>query len=164
MTVKQALDQLREADREISVLENARAAAWDQATRAITSHVQSGIRPETDPHRFDDLVVFGDEICKKINALAAAKTAAIKMIYRLDDPRLREVLAAYYIDSRTPTGQRKTWDAVADELCLSLRNVMRFRGLALGSLAELYPGEAPCPAVQSGPLADPWRGAAGFSC
>ena len=164
MTVKQALNQLREADREISILESARAEAWAQATRATTAPVQSGIRTENDPHRFDELAVLGDELSRKINDLAAAKTAAVRIIYSLDDPRYREVLAAYYIDCRTPTGQRKTWDVVADELCLSLRCVMRSYGLALNALAELYPGEAPCPVVHSGPVPASGRGGAGVAC
>lgn len=155
MTVKQTLDQLRETDKEISILESARAEAWDQATRATTAPMQSGIRTKTDPHRFDAVVVLGDELARKINDLAAAKTEAVRMIYSLDDQRARTVLAAYYIDSRTEAGRRKTWDDVAGELFLTLRTVMRYSGAAFRALAELYPEGAPRPAVHAGPAAAP---------
>lgn len=158
MTVSQALYQLREADREISILESARAEAWAQATRATSAPVKSGIRIETDPHRFDNLVILGEELGQKINALSAAKATAVRIIYSLDDPRFREVLAAYFIDGRTPTGQRKTWDTVADELCLSLRSVKRYYRSALAALVELYPGAVSCSEVQSGPLSTAERG------
>ena len=151
MTVKETLQQLREVDQEISILENARAAAWDQATRATITPGQSGIKSRPDPHRFDNLAVLEDELSRKINALAAAKAAAVRMIYSLDNPRHREILSAYFIDHRMKDGKRKTWEAVADELHFSWSSLMQSYRDSLDALAALYPEGVPCPAVHSGP-------------
>lgn len=150
MDIRQTLQQLREADLEISILEDARAAAWAQATRTTTDPTQSGVRTRSDPHRFDALAALDDELTRRVNELAAAKTAAVQMIYSLDNPKYREVMTAYYIDCRTPEGTRKTWEMVAAELFCSFGNAMVTHRKALAALENSYPGGAPAGAVQSG--------------
>lgn len=149
MTVKQELAQLREADLEIAILENTRAAAFAQATRATVTPTDTGIKSQIDPHRFDGLAILDDELVRRINALAAAKTNTVKRIYQLEKPRYREILTAYYINSRTPEGKRKTWEDVQEELFLSWSSLMQDHRNALLTLEKLRNESGPAPLVCS---------------
>lgn len=153
MNANEMLDQVREIEYEMDVLKNARAAAWAHAVKTTTTLGKTAVKDTPEPHKYDELAIFDDEITQKMAALAAAKTAALRAIYSLDNPRFREVLGAYYVDSRTAEGRRKTWNDVADQLFLSLRAVKYAQKMAVSALELAYAskdhpvegGEGPLP-------------------
>lgn len=138
MTASKALSLSREITREICVLERAREAAFNQATRITAAISTDRIDHSSDPHPFDTLAILDDAICTRLRTLAEKKAAALRMINSLDDPRQREVLIAYYVGSED--GRPKTWGQVSAELYISERQAQRVHASALAALDGMLPG------------------------
>ena len=134
MTAKQWLEQVREADAEILRLRHAMFDAWLLCTRTVGSVSQAPVQTTPEPHRMDSIAILDEAIYDRIREINAQKAQAVRVICALPDPRQRQVLLSYYVDSRDKNGQRKTWEAVAVELGYSWRQLIRIRDAAIASL------------------------------
>ena len=131
MTAEQWLKQVREVDDEILLLRQSMLDAWTQATGTTVSLDGVAVQHSSDPHSFDRVAELDETIYDRIHELSAMKAQAVRAISRLQDPRQRQVLIAYYIDCRDQNGRKKTWEMVAVELSLSWRQLMYARSAAI---------------------------------
>ena len=131
MTAREWLEDVREADTEVLRLRHAMYDAWLNATATVGSMSDTPVQTSPDPHRLDAVAILDEAIYDRIRDLNAMKAKAVRVISALPDPRQRQVLLAYYVDSRDARGVRKTWEMVAVELSMSWRTLFRIRDAAL---------------------------------
>lgn len=131
MTAKEWLEAVRHVDDEVAVLRRSMFDAYSQLTSGVAQMNAAPVHGSPDPHKFDRVAILDEAIYDRIAELSAMKAQAVNVISRLEDPRQRQVLLAYYVDSRTSDGQRKTWEMVCVELHLSWRQLMYSRSAAL---------------------------------
>lgn len=131
MTAREWLEDVREADTEVLRLRHAMYDAWLNATATVGSMSDTPVQTSPDPHRMDAVAILDEAIYDRIRDLNAMKAKAVRVISALPDPRQRQVLLAYYVDSRDARGVRKTWEMVAVELSMSWRTLFRIRDAAL---------------------------------
>lgn len=136
MTGKELLDQVRYGWDELDQLRTLRASTWDMLTRSTTQLTQDGVRGGGDPHRMDAAAALAGDVDAKLRELAELRRMALNVVNALDDSRQRAVLLAYYVNCRTPEGERKTWEMVAVELRLSWRSLQRVRAAALDAVEK----------------------------
>lgn len=134
MTAKEWLEQVREADTEILRLRHAMLDAWLLATRTTGEFSDTPVQTTPEPHRMDSVAILDEAIYDRIRELNAMKADAVRRICAIQDSRQRQVLLAYYVDSRDRDGQRKTWEMVAVELHMSWRTLFRIRDAALAAV------------------------------
>lgn len=136
MDAKQWLEAVRHVDDEVAVLRRSMFDAYALATSGVAQ--LDGVRAQTslDPHKFDRIAILDEAVYDRIQELCALKAQAVNVITKLDDPRQRQVLLAYYVDSRTADGRKKTWEMVCVELSLSWRQLMYTRSSALQAVEK----------------------------
>lgn len=138
MNAQEWLQQVRAADDEIQILRRSMFDAYALATSTTAPVDGVVVQHSADPHRFDGIAELDEAIYDRIRDLSAMKAQAVRTIARLDDPRQRQVLTAYYIDCRTKDGQRKTWEMVAVELFMSWGSLMNTRKAALDAVDKIF--------------------------
>lgn len=131
MTAKEWLEAVRHVDDEVAVLRRSMFDAYSQLTSGVAQMNAAPVHGSPDPHKFDRVAILDEAIYDRIAELSAMKAQAVNVISRLADPRQRQVLLAYYVDSRTADGRKKTWEMVCVELSLSWRQLMYSRSAAL---------------------------------
>ena len=136
MTAREWLEDVREADTEVLRLRHAMYDAWLNATATVGSMSDTPVQTSPDPHRLDAVAILDEAIYDRIRDLNAMKAKAVRVISALPDPRQRQVLLAYYVDSRDARGVRKTWEMVAVELSMSWRTLFRIRDAALEAVKD----------------------------
>lgn len=136
MDAKQWLEAVRHVDDEVAVLRRSMFDAYALATSGVAQ--LDGVRAQTslDPHKFDRIAILDEAVYDRIQELCAMKAQAVNVITKLDDPRQRQVLLAYYVDSRTADGRKKTWEMVCVELSYSWSRLMEIRSAALAAIEE----------------------------
>lgn len=143
MTTKEWLSRGWRIDREIKELEQAQQEALALATR---------ITAGTDGERVDGtsgnsseraMVAYADKaaeyaelIDSKIRELVGIKTEIICAVGRVENPTLRAVLMARYINF-------KTWEQIAVELSYSYMHVCRLHGRALVEVQDVIECDTP---------------------
>ena len=127
MTAKEWLNRGRYLDREIDQLledqQNALNLACGTAVSYGGEKVQTSKKNVTE-RRFIAYADYSAKIDNRIDELYAIKTEIKAAINKLDDPLLRALLIAYYINM-------KTFDQVANELHYSIRHINRLHNYAL---------------------------------
>jgi hypothetical protein len=88
------LARARAADDELRVLEMARRAAWDQATRTTRAIFAEPGRGSAEVHRFDSLADLDAEILRLMEQLNAHRTQILREIQALKNPTQRAILTA----------------------------------------------------------------------
>lgn len=143
MTTKEWLSRGWRIDREIRELEQAQQEALALATRTTAG---------TDGERVDGtsgnsseraMVAYADKaaeyaelIDSKIRELVGIKTEIIRAVGRVDDPTLRALLEARYINF-------KTWEQIAVKLSYSYMHVCRLHGRALVEVQDVIECDTP---------------------
>ena len=136
MDAKQWLESVRHVDDEVAVLRRSMFDAYALVTSGVAQ--LEGVRTSgsPDPHKFDRIAILDEAVYDRIQELSALKAQAVNVISKLADPRQRQVLLAYYVDSRTADGRKKTWEMVCVELSLSWRQLMYTRSAALQAVGK----------------------------
>lgn len=143
MTTKEWLSRGWRIDREIRELEQAQVEALALATRTTAS---------TDGERVDGgggnsseraMVAYADKaaeyaalIDEKIRELVGIKTEIIRTVERVENPTLRAVLMARYVNF-------KTWEQIAVEMSYSYMHVCRLHGRALVEVRDVIECDIP---------------------
>lgn len=136
MTAKAWLEEVRHVDDEVAVLRRSMFDAYAMATSATSRLSEAKAQTSPDPHKFDRIAILDEAIYDRIAELSAMKAKAVKVISSLEDPRQRQVLLAYYVDSRTSDGVKKTWEMVCVELSYSWSRLHEIRSAAIAALDE----------------------------
>ena len=133
MTVKEWLNRGRYLDREIDQLledqQNALNLACGTAVSYGGEKVQTSKKNVTE-RRFIAYADYSAKIDNRIDEPYAIKTEIKAAINKLDDPLLRALLIAYYINM-------KTFDQVANELHYSIRHINRLHNYALKEIKKI---------------------------
>ena len=135
MKAKDFLWQARGVEYEIRSLKESEREAWDRATHITQNYEGDGAQSTKDPHKFDFLMSYIDQLILLENNLSQAREEVLMKIYRLKNRNERMVLKAYYIDF-------KTWERTAVDLHFSYRQVIRIHARALKHIEEILGGEA----------------------
>ena len=133
MTAKEWLNRGRYLDREIDQLledqQNALNLACGTAVSYGGEKVQTSKKNVTE-RRFIAYADYSAKIDNRIDEPYAIKTEIKAAINKLDDPLLRALLIAYYINM-------KTFDQVANELHYSIRHINRLHNYALKEIKKI---------------------------
>ncbi len=133
MTAKEWLNRGRHLDREINQLlvdqQNALNLACGASVGYGNEKVQTSKKNVTE-RRFIVYADYSAKIDNRIDELYAIKTEIKSAINKLDDPLLRALLIAYYINM-------KTFDQVANELHYSIRHINRLHNYALKEIKKI---------------------------
>lgn len=133
MTAKEWLNRGRHLDKEINQLledqQNALNLACGTAVSYGGEKVQTSKKNVTE-RRFIAYADYSAEIDNRIDKLYAIKTEIKAAINKLDDPLLRALLIAYYINM-------KTFDRIASELHYSIRHINRLHNYALKEIKKI---------------------------
>lgn len=140
MNAHEWLSQVREVDDEILVLRRSMFNAWALATATTPSLDGVAVQTSHDPHKFDGVAELDEAIYDRIRELSAMKAKAVRAISSLPDPRQRKVLMAYYVDCRTQSGRKKTWEMVCVELYMSWGCLMDTKKAALCAVGKILDG------------------------
>ena len=120
MTARQWLGRARYIKHQISVLEKAKKETHDSVTRITQNYDSDGAQSTKNPHKFDRLVEFDNEIDNKLNELNETLAEIQNKINRLNDQRLEMVLVSYYV-------RMMTLERIAIELNYSYPHVKRLK-------------------------------------
>lgn len=137
MGARELLEQVREADEEIALLQRSVYDTWVRLTSTTASPDGAPVQRSADPHRMDAIGEMDDAVCQRIRELSAMKARAVRLIGALPSPSQRRVLIAYYLDGVDRLGRRKTWEGVAYELGYSLRRVQQLQAQGLEAVEKL---------------------------
>lgn len=140
MNAHEWLSQVREVDDEILVLRRSMFNAWALATSTTPSLDGVAVQTSHDPHKFDGVAELDEAIYDRIRELSAMKAKAVRAIAALPDPRQRKVLMSYYVDCRTQSGRKKTWEMVCVELYMSWGCLMDTKKAALCAVGKILDG------------------------
>ena len=134
MTAKEWLNRGRYLDREIDQLledqQNALNLACGTAVSYGGEKVQTSKKNVTE-RRFIAYADYSAKIDNRIDELYAIKTEIKAAINKLDDPLLRALLIARYVNM-------KTWEQIAEDLNYDLRWIYRLHGKALRAIESHY--------------------------
>ena len=133
MTAKQWLSRGKFIDRELAELERAREAVYERLTATVGFIGDDKVSTTPDPHKFDRLAHLSVQIDREKARLEQTKAEILETIYKLDEPRYREILLLYYV-------QGLTWEQVAGELHYGKRHATRLHGFALDAVRKYIPG------------------------
>jgi DNA-directed RNA polymerase specialized sigma subunit len=129
MNVKQWLGRARYIDLEISALEQDRKIAVDRLTRITQSYDSDGAQTSPDPHKFDRIAEYDEQIQQKILELLETKSEIKAAIAKVEDGKLRCVLLKHYIDG-------EKWEKIALDMNYSYMHVTRLHGYALNAVQK----------------------------
>lgn len=127
MTSRQWLGRARFIDREIAALEKQLQKARDDAVRITQNYESDGAQSSKDPHKFDRITEFIDQIRKKYQEAYGVKEEITKAIFELEDVRLQTALFCYYINLMT-------WEETAVSMHYSWSRMMVIRRMALEAI------------------------------
>ena len=126
MTAKEFLRRARGIDRRVDEaterIDRLRAKLEAGRMSKITGMPRGGAEDWT--MTADRLIDLERRVNAKIREMVRIKQAAMDVIDRVDEARLREVLELYYLDGYS-------WDQVAEQMGLDKRWVFRLHGRAL---------------------------------
>lgn len=129
---KQRLWEYLLIDREIDRLIRERSRWMARATH-MTSSVSDMPRGGGTRHATEDIILriagIETEINNRIDALLDVKTEICEEIGAVDDRAMREVLELRYLDG-------ETFEAIAEEMGISVRHALRLHG---GALEKIFP-------------------------
>ena len=134
MTAEEYLDQVKKLDHQISVQLDVLSSLRDMALK-VTSVMQEDVVSRTrDPHQFDGIMAKIVDLEKEIDAivdeLVDHKRDVARLILKIEDPQIQDVLHLYYIGYRS-------WKEIADMKHISKRTVYRCRDAGLKRIEEL---------------------------
>lgn len=132
MTVKQWLSRARTCDREINVLEKAKAQERDRLLSITASMGGEVVSHSADPHKFDKYVELVDALNQRIDELYDIKAEVHSVVAKVPDETLREILLLRYVSVMT-------WEQIAVTMDLSYRHVCRLHGDALDAVKIFLP-------------------------
>jgi len=132
MTVKQWLSRARTCDREINVLEKAKAKERDRLLSITASMGGEVVSHSADPHKFDKYVELVDALNQRIDELYDIKAEVHSVVAKVPDETLREILLLRYVSVMT-------WEQIAVTMDLSYRHVCRLHGDALEAVKIFLP-------------------------
>lgn len=127
MTAKEWLNRARTIERELRVMGEAREemiAKLTKATRSISGDI---VQSTKDPHAFDRLGELAHEIEARTRELDRVKAEILRTINRVPDGLCRVVLIERYLNC-------KSFERVAVDNYISIRNVWRIHGRALAAV------------------------------
>lgn len=127
ITVRQWLGRARFIDREITALERQLQKARDDAIRITQNYESDGAQSSKDPHKFDRITEFIDQIREKYQEAYLAKDEITKAIFELEDVRLRTALFNYYVNLMT-------WEECAVSMHYQWSRMMDIRRMALEAI------------------------------
>lgn len=127
MTVRQWLGRARFIDREIAALEKQLQKARDDAIRITQNYESDGAQSSKDPHKFDRISEYIDQIREKYQEAYGVKKEITEAIFKLDDIRLRTALFSYYCNL-------STWEECAVSMHYSWSRMMEIRRMALDAV------------------------------
>lgn len=134
MTTKEWLSRGWRIDREIRELEQAQVEALALATRTTASTDGERVDGGGDNSSERAMVAYADKaaeyaelIDSKIRELVGIKTEIIRAVGRVDDPTLRALLVARYVNF-------KTWEQIAVDMHYTYQWVCTLHGRALNEL------------------------------
>ena len=134
MTAKEWLNRGRYLDKEINQLledqQNALNLACGTAVSYGGEKVQTSKQNATE-QKFIAYADYSAEIDNRIDQLYDIKTEIKAVINKLDDPLLRALLIARYVNI-------KTWEQIAEDLNYDLRWVYRLHDKALHAIESHY--------------------------
>lgn len=134
MTAKQWLTRARTIDREARALMEARERMVAQLTKATQTLSGDIVQTSKDPHSFDRLGELAESIERRTRELDAVKREIHDVIASVPDGLCRVVLTERYLNG-------KTFERVAVDNNISIRNVWRLHGRALQIVEDLIHGE-----------------------
>lgn len=143
MTTKEWLSRGWRIDREIRELEQAQVEALALATRTTAGTDGERVDGGGDNSSEREMVAYADKaaeyavmIDEKIRELVGIKTEIIRAVERVENPTLRAVLMARYVNF-------KTWEQIAVEMSYSYMHVCRLHGRALVEVRDVIECDIP---------------------
>ncbi len=130
MNVKSWLNRAKNIDRKISSLikeKDEEKARVMKITQTYTADVVQGTR---DPHRYDRLVEYEQEIDAWIDELLKTKAEIVREVRRLKDGRYQEILLLRYIEGLT-------FEEISVRIKYSYVQTCRLHGRALIKMEEV---------------------------
>lgn len=132
MTAKEWLSRARTVERELAALYATREEEIARLTRSVQSLSGDPVQTSKDPHAFDRLGELAEAIESRELELRRIKADTIVAISLLRDGMERIVLHERYVNC-------KTFERVAVDNNVSIRNVWRIHGRALRHMEEARP-------------------------
>lgn len=143
MTTKEWLSRGWRIDREIKELEQAQQEALTLATRTTAGADGERVDGTSGNSSERAMVAYADKAAEyaeliegKIRELVGIKAEIIRAVERVENPTLRAVLVARYINF-------KTWEQIAVELSYSYMHVCRLHGRALVEVQDVIECDTP---------------------
>ena len=143
MTTKEWLSRGWRIDREIRELEQAQVEALALATRTTAGTDGERVDGGGDNSSERAMVAYADKaaeyaalIEEKIRELVSIKLEIIRAVKRVENPTLRAVLMARYVNF-------KTWEQIAVEMSYSYMHVCRLHGRALAEVRDVIECDTP---------------------
>lgn len=99
--------------------------------------VQTSKRKDPLGDAISDYVDMAGLIEPKVKALKKHKSDALDMIYKIEDPRYREILLLRYFKVKED-GDRPSWDEIADEIGYSYRHTTKTHHAAMEAFERIY--------------------------
>lgn len=130
MTAKEWLSRARTIDRELTALYEAREMMIAQMTKATQGFTADPVQSSKDPHKFDRLGELAFDIDQRTRELDRVKAEILRAINRVPDSLCRIVLIERYLNM-------KSFERVAVDNYISIRNVWRIHGRALGMVEKI---------------------------
>lgn len=130
MTAKEWLSRARTIDRELKALCEAREMMIAQMTKATQGFSADPVQSSKDPHKFDRLGELAFDIDQRTRELDRVKAEILRAINRVPDGLCRIVLIERYLNM-------KSFERVAVDNYISIRNVWRIHGRALGMVEKI---------------------------
>jgi hypothetical protein len=130
MTAKEWLSRARTIDRELTALYEAREMMIAQMTKATQGFTADPVQSSKDPHKFDRLGELAYDIDQRTRELDRVKAEILRAINRVPDGLCRIVLIERYLNM-------KSFERVAVDNYISIRNVWRIHGRALGMVEKI---------------------------
>lgn len=133
MNVKAWLNRAKNIDREINHLVEERDKEYARLISITPSYTADTVQSSKDPHKFDRLAEYKEEIDRQIDNLLAVKTEIITGIAKLEDGRHREILMGRYIENLT-------FEEIAVRIHYSYKQTCRLHGRALLKMEVIING------------------------
>lgn len=129
---KRWLLRWRDTARKVDLLEEERRSMMELLTKVTPSYSQEGGGSGShDPHKFDRVMNYVEEIDDAITRLAVEKQEVMHAIDTLTNPDEWEVMTARYISGNRIT---PTWESIAERLHWSQAQVYIIHGRALQNI------------------------------
>lgn len=131
MNVEQWLGRARGITREIEILEQSRKAEYDRVT-SIASQLSgtAGTSASPDPHKFDRLAEYADELLRREQSLLEVKAEVSRSISAVEDDRYRKILHLRYCDCMS-------WREIQREMHYSKSGCFKVHGEAVAYLSGM---------------------------